>query len=337
MKIKKSSIRSAVIIISSVLVAALIFISILFQSKDKQFDTDIFFGMDSYVSIVGGYESRDEIKKIFTDSEQIFDCHSSTSEVYKLNKNKTIKASEKLKTAVNRILDLNKTYGSSADITIGAVSSLWNINGKDSKVPSDNEIDSALKTTGFENIKINENTISLENNCMLDFGSAAKGAVLDYIKEFLDSKKSEKAIISVGSSSILLYGDEKFSVKISSPEGIESENIGILHTPSGFVSTSGGYNRYVEIDGEKYIHIMDTQTGRPSQTDLTSVTVFCQSGIDSDFMATLIFADGTEKLNKYLNCEDFKIVAVDENKNIYVSDGLDFKLLDNNFNLKSKS
>lgn len=47
----------------------------------------------------------------------------------------------------------------------------------------------------------------------------------------------------------------------------------------------------------------------------------------------MIFAGGTEKLTEYLNNEDFSIVAVDKNKNVYVSEGLDFDLTNTYYKL----
>lgn len=334
MKSEKSFKGTALLIILSVLVVGAIFASLLIQSKENYTDS-YFYSMDTCIEIIGSSDIKSDIKSIFSETEKIFDYHNPDSELSMLNKTRTADTSEKMKNAVKRILELNKNYGNSADITIGAVTSLWNITGSDPKIPIDSDIKSALKTVGYENIEINGNTVSLKNGAVLDFGCAAKGAALDYVKELLDHKNSGKAIVSAGSSSILLYGDDSFTTSILSPES--SDTIGKIHTSSGFVSTSGGYHRYTVIDGKKYIHILDTRTGMPSQTDLTSITVFCQSGIDSDFLSTLIFADGTKNINNYLNCTDFKIVAVDKDRNIYVSDGLDFELTDKTFNLSLKS
>ena len=78
----------------------------------------------------------------------------------------------------------------------------------------------------------------------------------------------------------------------------------------------------------KYFHIFDTDTGRPSETDLTSVTVFCKSGIDSDLLSTMIFAGGTEKIGEYLKNENIQVVAIDKENSVYLSDGTDFTITD---------
>ncbi|MGN0612520.1 MAG: FAD:protein FMN transferase [Porcipelethomonas sp.] len=328
MKSEKSFKSTLLLVILSVAVVAAIFISLLWQSREDYSDS-YFYSMDTCVEIVGDNEIKDDVKQIFADTEKIFDVYADDSETSRLNSDRSITASQKLCDAVSRITELNEMYGNSADITVGALTRLWDITGDDPKVPSDEEIKAALATVGYENIRTEGNNITLENGALLDFGCAAKGAALDYVKEALDSMNAGKAVISAGSSSILLYGDDTFTTSILSPDS--DEILGKLHTSSGFVSTSGGYHRYTVIDGKEYIHILDTETGCPSETDLTSVTVFCENGIDSDFLSTMIFAGGTENIDKYLASEDFLIAAVDSEKNVYVSEGLDFELVNEEY------
>lgn len=328
MNLKKFS--GLILTLLSVAAVIVIFAVILFQSQEE-YSESYFYSMDTYVEIVGDNEIKDEVKQIFSDTEKIFDNYNPSSEVSQLNKSGKLQVSQKLLDAVTQITGINKLYGNSADITIGSATKLWNITGENPSVPSDAEIENVKKSIGYENIKIKDNTISLENNAILDFGCAAKGIALDYIKEEFDKQKTGKAVVSAGSSSILLYGDDTFTTSILSPDS--EEILGKLHTKSGFVSTSGGYHRYTVIDEKNYIHILDTKTARPSETDLTSVTVFCQNGLESDFLSTMIFAEGTVKLSDYLKNENFQIVAVDRDKNVYVSENLDFELTNNSYKL----
>lgn len=323
-----------IIVILSIVAVVVIFASLLLTSTNN-YSESYFYSMNTYVEMIADNEVKDDVKQIFLDTEKIFDNHNSGSEVSKLNKNESITATDKLTNALTRIKKLNSLYGNSADITVGNLTSLWNLNGDNFTVPSDTDINNALKSVSYENITINNNAISLENNATLDFGCVAKGIALDYVKDLLDNNHSEEAVISAGNSSILLYGDGEFTTNILSPEN--EDILGKIKTPQGFVSTSGGYHRYAEKDGKKYMHIIDTGTGKPSETDLTSVTVYCQSGLDSDFLSTMIFADGTENLSKYLKADDFKIVAADKDKNLYVSEGLDFELTDDSFKINEKN
>ncbi len=326
------SVKGAVLIaVLSVAVVAAIFLSLLFGSKG-QFEKSFFYSMDAMIEVIGDNQTKKDAEEIFKEAEGIFDCYNKDSEVSKLNRETSIFPSDKLIEAIYEITDLCDRYGDGADITVGALTSLWDITGDNPRVPEQSEIDKALETVGYENIIPRSGKVTLINGAKLDFGCAAKGAALDYLKKRLDERQAEKSIISAGASSILLYGDGSFTTKIMSPED-ENGILGELHTEGGFISTSGGYHRFAEIDGKKYIHILDTNTGYPSETDLTSVTVFCDSGIASDFMSTLIFAGGSENLEKFLKDDEFRIVAVDSNKKVYVSEGLDFEITNDSFTL----
>ena len=63
----------------------------------------------------------------------------------------------------------------------------------------------------------------------------------------------------------------------------------------GSTVTSGIYERGFELDGVYYHHILDPRTGWPVQNELASVTIFSESSMWGDALATAAFALGTEK------------------------------------------
>ena len=67
--------------------------------------------------------------------------------------------------------------------------------------------------------------------------------------------------------------------------------------------TSGTYERYVEYDGIKYHHILDTVTGYPVDNDIKSVTIISESSLEGDALSTICLIlgeDGSKEiLNKY--------------------------------------
>ena len=234
-----------------------------------------------------------EIKRL----ESVFDCHSEQSEISKLN--------------------LSGSGKMSKDVT-----------GKDPKVPKDEDIAIALKTCGYENITLEGSSCTLKNGAQLDAGAAAKGYALDAAKKVLKKDGAQCAVVTMGSSS-LLYGKKPdgkdFSVAVKDPESPDGM---LLKFTCGecFVSTSGGYERYFERDGKRYIHIFDKTTGRPAETDLTSVTVICGSGLKSDQLSTSIFIGGTKKLGEYFADKSIQIIAVDTQGNIHISKALENKI-----------
>ena len=75
---------------------------------------------------------------------------------------------------------------------------------------------------------------------------------------------------------------------------------GRLQIRNGSVVTSGTYERFFEIKGRRYCHIVDPETGHPVDSNLTSVTMYDPSGAMADALATSVFVMGEEAAWKLL-------------------------------------
>lgn len=240
---------------------------------------------------------------------------------------------EALSECAARAFALSEKYGNSVNIACGAVTELWGISTESPRVPADEEIQAALCNVPPP-IMPEEGLQGFADGVMLDFGAVAKGYVCDKIYGRLKAEYPQSCVIASFGSSVVFYGSKpdgsEFTAAVKDPLAPE-QYLGILRTDSGFVSTSGGYERYFEENGVRYGHIISAESGYPVDTDLLSVTVIVDSrtengGILSDFLATEIYAEGTAGLARYLDNTGFGVVAVDENKNVYISRGADFTL-----------
>lgn len=277
-------------------------------------------------------DCKDKIKQLDTN----LSAYNQKSYIYKLNLHSPVKVDDITKRIIKRAVDYNKLY-SEVDCTCGQLVDLWNINSNKPNIPSDKSISEALKTIGSSNISINDNEVSLENNTKLNFGACAKGFALDEVKPILDKNNINCAIVSFGSSS-LLYGKKPdktdFITAVRNPN--DSNDIALtIETSQCFISTSGGYERFFEIDNKKYAHIFDLSTGYPADTDLKSVTVISKSdGMLTDFLSTHIYICGTSEIQKYLSNSNYQIIAIDNSNKIYCSDSIKqkIKIKNNDFN-----
>ena len=77
--------------------------------------------------------------------------------------------------------------------------------------------------------------------------------------------------------------------------------------------TSGSYERFVEIEGKRYQHLIDPNTGWPSESDIISATVIAGSSLQADMLATtacLAGSTGLEALaNRHPDCSFIAILA----------------------------
>ena len=100
----------------------------------------------------------------------------------------------------------------------------------------------------------------------LDLGGYAKGYALDIAADYLRSHGVKNALINIGGNIIALgkHGDSPWRVGIQDPRGPSA--IATVELEDGWaIGTSGDYQRYFEVNGKRYCHIIDPRTGYPSQ------------------------------------------------------------------------
>ena len=89
------------------------------------------------------------------------------------------------------------------------------------------------------------------------------------------------------------------------------------------VSTSGDYERFVEVDGVRYHHILDPATGRPTDSGTAGVTVLSKSGFDSDALSTACFILGPEKGMELAERYGVEVLFVGTDGSIQMSPGME--------------
>lgn len=154
------------------------------------------------------------------------------------------------------------------------------------------------------NILRQETGIQVKSNnpaVKLDLGGYAKGYALDRAVAYLKSQGAQNALINIGGNVIALgrHGDRNWRVGIRHPR--DTGAIAALDLEDGWaVGTSGDYQRYFELDGMRYCHVLDPRTGYPASNTL-SVTVLIppgeSSGTLSDVASKPIFIASPEQRN----------------------------------------
>ena len=317
-------------IIQLAAIAAIILLAAVFS--DKLFvntKEERFFAMNTVCSSkVSGKDSEEVLLRLHRIvknlDEEVLSRKNEESSVSRLNRNMGGEIAGKLFEYFSVLIDVCKKSGGKFDFSLGGVSDLWNFGG-DADLPDTEKLEEALSHSGSEKIILAEKSVSYGDSFTVDFGAAGKGIALDEIKNYLETTETKEAVISLGGS-VLLYGEKNFTVGIRNPEGNAGSHIAILNVDGCCVSTSGGYERFFEKDGKVYHHILDPETGCPAESGVVSVTVVSESGILSDALSTACFVLGIEKgaaLAEEYGCET---VFIDENKKLYVSEGLKDKI-----------
>ncbi len=139
----------------------------------------------------------------------------------------------------------------------------------------------------------NGKAFSKNPSVQLDLGGYAKGYALDLALKYLREQGVKNALINIGGNIIALgqHGDKPWRVGIQHPR--QPSAIATVDLPSGWaIGTSGDYQRFFELDGKRYCHIIDPATGYPAQ-NIQAVTVLIppqtMAGTLSDVTSKPIF------------------------------------------------
>jgi len=201
--------------------------------------------------------------------------------------------SDDLLDIVNRSLHYNALSGGAFDVTVGPLTRLWRAAGKaGNHRPRQDQVEVARALVGSQMIEVDPfaRQIGLAKSGMhLDFGGIGKGYACDAAAAVLAGNGLERCLIDMGGD--LLAG--------AAPPGKAGWRIalggrrGVIHLVRRAVATSGDTERFVEVDGVRYSHIVDPKTGM-GLTDRSRVTVVARTATAADALASAVSVLGEE-------------------------------------------
>ena len=127
-----------------------------------------------------------------------------------------------------------------------------------------------------------------------------------------------------------------WAIGLKKPFGAADELIGVIEVVNKSVVTSGIYERFFELDGQIYHHILDAKTGYLLDNELLSVTIISDRSIDGDIYTTLLYGMGVEKGIAYLAAHPaLDAIFITRDKQVICSSSrqFNFALLDNRYQL----
>ncbi len=232
---------------------------------------------------------------------------------------------------ISAALEYSKASGGLFDITIGAVSSLWDFVG--GVKPDDAAIQEAIKHVDYRCVQVDGTTVTLgDPAAMLDLGGIAKGFITDDLVSILRDAGCESAMLSLGGNVYVLgesFRGDDWNVGVQDPNGATDDVIASVAAQNKSVVTSGLYERSFTQDGVLYYHILDPKTGYPAQTDLASASIMSEASTDGDAYSTILFLLGHDRAIELLDSDErFSGVVVDMNDAATASAGSAFTILD---------
>lgn len=215
------------------------------------------------------------------------------------------RADPELLKLVKKGLEYSEETRGAFDFTVLPVSALWDFRSGETRLPDAEALAEALAEVDYRKVSVEGDLIRFaDDRVQLDPGALAKGYIADRLKEYLEAQGVRRAIINLGGN-VLCIGEKAkgkpFQIAIRKPEERSSEAVKVLGIKDLSVVSSGIYERGFTLDGVRYHHILNPQTGMPYQNGLSAITIVGPSSCECDALSTACFSLGETEGMKLLD------------------------------------
>lgn len=223
--------------------------------------------------------------------------------------------------------ELYEETGGRVNVAMGGVLSLWHDareagieDPANAYLPDQDALEEAARHADWSNVVIDEEagTVYLTDPDMsLDVGAIAKGYAVERVCETAPAGM----LISVGGN-VRATGPKPdgspWVVGIENPDG--GDFLHTLYVEDSSVVTSGDYQRYYLVDGQRYHHIIDPDTLYPA-TRWRSVSILCADSGIADGLSTALFTLSQEDGQKLLDAFDAEALWMTQDGELLYSPG----------------
>lgn len=220
------------------------------------------------------------------------------------------------------------------DPGIGHLIGLWGFQNDEFKavLPDPEKLQSWREAhPSMGDLHLDGNYVSSRNNMVaLDFGGYLKGVALDRAAALLKARGIDNALINIGGNVMALgsKGGKPWRVGIQHPRS--TAPLATLDLRDGeAIGTSGDYQRFFEIDGRRYCHLLDPRSAAPSP-GTQAVTVLIPPGVEagmrSDALSKPIFIAGEKWREQAQRHGVEQVLRIDANGVVYVTEALSKRL-----------
>lgn len=315
------------------------------DKKDKF--TDYSFDYFDTVTTIIGYEKEksefdsvcNEIKELLSEYHFLYTIYNSYEEnnLYTVNSSKgaEVTVNNKIIDLLNFSKEMYKLTNGKTNVAMGSVLSIWHNyrnkglnDAENAELPPMKILLDAAKHTDIENLVIDttNNTVLLNDDEMsIDVGAIAKGYAAECVADYLKKKGIDGYLLNIGGN-VKAIGNRAdgtgWKVGIENPDRTsDKEYIKYLQISDMSLVTSGNYQRFYNVNGVNYHHLIDPDTLMPGEK-YDSVSVLCEDSGIADALSTALFLlDYDEGLKLIKSLSNVEAMWVFSDGNIKTSDG----------------
>lgn len=203
------------------------------------------------------------------------------------------------------------------DVTVFPLVELWKDAAAQGRFPDQAAIAEAKAKVGYQNLRLEEpdRVMLAKPGMKIDLGGIVSGFACDEIAAIMRSYGIKNFLVDTGGEILCQgknKGQEPWLIGIQDPQHKE-KILMTMELKDSCVSTSGNYEKFYTLEGEKLSHIIDPRSGYP-QKDIISATVIAKTGEQADALSTALCVLGSEKGMPLIRRLDDVEVLIVENR-----------------------
>ena len=276
----------------------------------------------------------DEYHKLF----DIYYEYAGVVNLCTLNKNaggEPLKVDDKLIDFLVYAKQMYQTTNGEMNVMMGSVLKIWHdcreqakTSPSSARIPTEQELLDASLHTDISLLEIDEQNKTVriaDEKASIDVGALGKGYATEKAGKYLEQAGVKSYVLNIGGN-IKIIGTKLdgsgWKTGIKNPHNTSSYSM-IINIANTSCVTSGDYERYFTVGGERYHHVIDKDTLMPS-TFFSSVTIITQDSGLADALSTALFTmsyqDGLALVEKIGNVE---VLWITRDGTQYKTKGLD--------------
>ncbi len=270
-----------------------------------------------------------EIQRI----EKLLTTYNDESETAMINLHAGIRpvtVSEETLGIIERSIRISRVTQGAFDITYGSVDKrLWNFDTHLNALPDKETAKKMARLINYRNIIVDRENSSVmlkEKGMRIGFGGIGKEYAADRAKQVMKGMGVRSGIVNA-SGDMTTWGmqpnGQPWTIGIVDPNA-RDKIFSYMNITDMAVATSGNYEKYILVNGQKYSHTINPKTGLPIR-GIKSVTIISRNAEIADAMATPVMIMGIGPgLNMINQIKDIEAIVVDDHDKIFTSKNIHF-------------
>ena len=258
-------------------------------------------GEDAEVSLEAAFEEIERVEEALSN----YRASSELSRINRLAAQQEVTTDPEVFALLEAALAHGRRSDGAFDITVGPLMRAWGFFRGDGRYPTSEELRRAAEIVGQDKVQLEAATRTVRfivPGVELDPGAIGKGYAVDRAVKILTEAGIEAALVNAGSSTLYAMnsppGKNGWTVRVRNPKD-RPQTVATVTLRNESLSTSGVYEKFFQLGGRRYCHVMDPRTGMPVQGVLQT-TLIASDSTTTDALSNAMFVMGPQAGMKML-------------------------------------